>query len=105
MARPKKREPIEANLKGQRPPTTTQYTDGSLGIHLPNDIPIYLRAFRLVEQMKAEGRDLPNVTGFTVLLDAFTFGVKVYLRIGKDGTMRLIVDDADGRNVVAKWEK
>lgn len=104
-ARKPKRHKQELDLTKNHP--TTTYTDGSLGVHLPNDIPLYCRAFRLMGEIedRDDKRKVAALDGWTVQLDAFTFGVKVYLRIGMDGTLKLFIEDADGRQKLVEWEK
>src|SRR5262245_17035008 len=100
----RRREPVEVDLKKQGGPTA--YTDGSMGVVLPSDIPVYLRTFRLVERDDTRPRGSGDaLVGWTVQLDCFTYGVKVLLRIGRDGTLRLFVEDGDGREKVVEWVK
>lgn len=100
----KKRQKVEVDLKKHSEPVV--HTDESLGVHLPADIPIHLRAFRLMADVKREtdARPVSGLTGWTVMLDCFTMGVKVYVRVGRDGTLKLFTEDETGREMVTKWE-
>lgn len=107
MAQPECK-PAEADLAAinQQP---TEYTDGSVGVHAPFDCPVYVRVYRLMTDTREHDPKRrifsQGLTGHTVQLDAFTFGVKVYLRIGRDGNLKVITEDSDGREVVAEWQK
>jgi len=89
------------------PGVPEQYNDGSTGMHLPNDVPLYVRAFRLLGEFNdaTDGHVVGSLEGWTVQLDAWTFGVKVFLRIGMDGTLKLFIEDHDGRQKLVEWEK
>lgn len=86
-----------------------QYRDGSLGVHTPFDCPMYVRCYRLMSDTKEHDpkRKIFSqaLKGHTLQVDAFTFGVKVYVRIGKDGNLKVIVEDSDGRETVAEYNK
>jgi hypothetical protein len=43
--------------------------------------------------------------GHTLEIDAFTYGVIVYVRIGTDGNLKVIVEDSDGRETLAEYNK
>ena len=80
-------------------------------VKLGLEIPAYMRLVRIlkkeVEPVKypeTQGTGRVSV-GSTIELDYYTFGVKVYIRNGKDGTLRIITEDSEGREVVAKWER
>jgi hypothetical protein len=78
----------------------------SRGITLPADVPVHLRAFRLMEDMEdQDGRTVTRLGGWTVELDAFAFGVKVYMRVGRDGSLRLFCEDKDGREKLVEWSQ
>lgn len=85
------------------------YTDGSLGVVMPLDMPIYVRAHALVE--KLDGKEPPayvtRVAAHVLEIDAWLVGVKVYVRFEEeDGIRRLKVmaEDADGVSVLETWE-
>lgn len=82
--------------------------DDVASVVVPPDCPFYLKVYRL--NQKTKDHKPPRVStaflGTTVELDYFTFGVKVYVRQGlMDGTLKVIVEDSEGREVVAHYEK
>lgn len=83
------------------------YTDGSRGWHLPYDVPAYGKVFRLLGDYPPgdDGRVVEGLKGWVVELDAYTFGVKILVRIGMDGKMKLYVEDGDGMTKLEEWEK
>lgn len=83
------------------------YTDGSVGWHLPYDVPAYGKVFRLLGPATPteSGKPVEGLKGWVVELDAYTFGVKVLVRIGMDGTMKLYVEDGDGMTKMEEWQK
>jgi hypothetical protein len=91
---------VEIDL--QKHSTPTVHTDGSLGVQLPSDVPIHLRAFRLLSEFEGE-RPVMGLVGWTAQLDCFTFDVKIYIRVGRDGTLRVIAEDLNGRQLLMKW--
>jgi len=105
---PSKRHAQELDVEKYNTPNSQQrYRDpNTLGINLPNDIPVHMRAFRLMGEIKDSdtGRTVGALEGWTVQLDAFTFGVTVYLRIGRDGTLRVFAEDEDGREKLTEWQ-
>jgi hypothetical protein len=87
-----------------------EYADpNQKGVFLPFDLPVYATAYRLVQPTEDHDppmRDSQAMLGWTVVLDAFTHGVKVYVRIGlQDGTLKVFVEDSEGRDLVAGYEK
>jgi len=86
-----------------------KYKDGSIGLHLPFDVPMYARVFRLMEETGVVNNTGPveALKGWTVQLDAFTFGVTLYLRVGMDGTLKVFVKDGDDEKPVKleEWVK
>lgn len=41
--------------------------------------------------------------GVTIELDYYTVGVKLYIRYGKDHTLKVFADDAEGRELIGDW--
>jgi len=78
-------------------------------VMLPMDFPAYMRMLRILsKEAKAERRSQIPVhdhLGTTMELDFITMGVKVYIRHGRDGTLRVIGEDAEGRELLAEWKK
>lgn len=79
-------------------------------VKLGLEVPAYMRLVRIlkkeVEPTKYSTQGTGRVSvGATIELDYYTLGVKVYLRWGKDGTLRIITEDSDGRETVASWKK
>jgi hypothetical protein len=76
--------------------------------NLPFDMPAYLRAMRLLDQEPTPPGRTPDVmnvlVGWTLELDLFTRGVKVYVRLGRDGTLKVFAEDAEGMTKLAEWE-
>lgn len=85
------------------------YTDGSRGLHLPYDVPMYARVYRLLQETGEVNNTGPveALKGWTVQLDAFTFGVTLYLRVGMDGTLKVFAKDGDGEKPVKleQWDR
>lgn len=102
------RQKVEADLAhlNQEP---EQYADGSLGVHTPFDMPVYVKAFRLMSDTKEHDPKKKvfsqGLKGHTLEVDCFTFGVKVYVRIGTDGTLKVITEDGEGRTVLAEYNR
>lgn len=104
-----KRVPHEVDLRewqAKFPPS--HFNDGSMGVVTPFDMPTYVRAHRLMQD--TEDNNPPSLhstalKGFTLEVDAFTFGVKVFIRLGMDGTLRVFVQDSDGTEKVADYSK
>lgn len=90
-----------------------QYNDGSVGVNTPFDMPVFVKAFRLTDEepdMLHSGNgemrhSIRTLKGWTLELDAFTFDVKLYVRIGRDGTLRVFAEDDAGMEKVAEWSK
>lgn len=76
--------------------------------NLPFDMPAYLRAMRLLDQEPNPPGRTPEVmnvlVGWTLELDLFTRGVKVYVRLGRDGTLKVFAEDSEGMTKLAEWE-
>lgn len=105
MAERKAKEVDLAHLN-QEP---TEYRDGALGVHMPFDMPIHVKAFRLMSDTKEHNPKhkvfSQGLKGHTLEVDAYTYGVKVYVRIGTDGNLKVIVEDSDGRETLAEYNK
>lgn len=82
-----------------------KYRDGSIGLHLPWDVPMYARVFRLLDETE-EGTNAGALRGWTVQLDAFTFDVSLYVRVGLDGTLKVFAKTTEGKPVkLEEWNK
>jgi hypothetical protein len=79
------------------------------GVFPPFDFPVYVQAFRLMQDTKDHApplKDSQAMLGWTLVVDAFTYGVKVYVRIGLvDGTLKVFVEDSEGRDLAASYER
>lgn len=64
------------------------YTDGSRGFCLPNDMPAYAKVHRLFG-------DDGGLTGHTLELDAFLLGVKVFIRHDRSGSIKIFTQEND----------
>lgn len=79
----------------------------------PYDMPLYVRFFRrLTQQTTGRKSHTGEHLGSTVELAFYTFGVTVYVRhdraTAKDGSgakLHVIVEDDEGREVVASYER
>ena len=92
MAKKHKRQLIDLDTYNDRP---QQYTDGSVGFHLPHDCPAYAKVFRLYDQ-GAGGA----LKGHTIELSAFLLGVKVLVRIGRQpSSIKVFVQEDDGKPI------
>lgn len=77
-------------------------------MRLPFELACYMRVVRI---LKAEPEPTKSATqysgrislGTTVELDYYTMGVKIFVRHGKDGTLKVFTEDSEGRQVVAEW--
>lgn len=75
-------------------------------VRLPMDCPAYMRVLRITKEGRQNGgATIYDVVAHTIELDVFTFGVKVLVRIGKDGTLKVFTEDSDGREVVASYTR
>lgn len=75
---------------------------------LPMDFPGYLRALRILKPNEGTLAASAHVqTATTLEVDCFTFGVKVFIRAGfvGDRTLKIIVEDSEGRTCVASYER
>lgn len=108
MTKPAPRTSHESDLQVLNAGVPTEYTDGSLGVVTPTDMPVYLRAFTLMQD--TPDHRPPAVTsralkGWTLQVDAFTFGVSLFIRIGMDGTLKVFAQDNDGTTKLEEWQK
>lgn len=85
----------------------TQYTDGSLGVNMPLDMPVYVRAHRLMQDTEDHNPKRKQYSralkGHTLEIDCFTFGVKLFVRLGRDGTLKVFAEDSDGTAKLEEW--
>lgn len=100
---------------------TKQYEEDTVNLghgHLtfPFDFPTFMTLDRLMETVdgeveklhKGNGRmenSLRGLKGWTLTIDCFTFGVKLYVRIGRDGTLKVFAEDGDGVTKLEEWTK
>jgi len=104
MAKKLRKVEVDLSRYNEGPKLPERYNDGSTGWHLPNDVPVYGRAHRLLGPT-ADGES-EGLKGWTVELDAWTFGVKVFLRIGMDSTMKLFIQEGDDKPIkLEEWDK
>lgn len=100
------RKKVEADLPALNQ-TPTEYTDGSMAIHVPFDCPAYVRVHRLMKPTREHDPKRKifssGLEGHTITIDCFTFGVKVYVRLGRDGSLKVISEDAEGRETLSTW--
>lgn len=75
-------------------------TPNSGFVNLPVDMPAHLKVVRLVKETSTH----MELVGWTAVVDTISFGVKVFVRIGRDGTLKLFVEDADGTRKVEEWD-
>lgn len=96
-----KRIPHEVDLSRYNPPIVQRqglaYQDGSKGLGLPYDVPLYCRVHRL---MQAGG-----LVGWTTEINAFTFGVDVLVRVGMDHTLKVFERTSDGVELLTSYIK
>lgn len=80
-------------------------------VKMPLDFPAYMRVIRLLKEDVEPVKDPATqgtgrvTVGATMEVDFTGMGVKIWIRAGRDGTLRIITEDSDGREVVAKWER
>lgn len=82
--------------------------DSQKYVRLPMDFPGYLRVMRVTKQPVVDGTGKATIwepVAVTLELDMFTFGVKLYVRVGKDGTCKIISEDGDGREKLAEYTR
>lgn len=101
-----KRQRVEVDLEKHSTPVVGSKAPG-VGVQLPADIPIHLRCFRLMEDIQgaSDAKPVKGLSGWTAMLDCFTFDVKLYVRVGRDGTLRVIAEDSEGRCKLMEWTK
>lgn len=109
-----KKRLVEADLeKLARNPHTT-YRDGSNGVNLPFDVPIYARCFRVMRpepdhDPRGERGGIVNseaLVGWRTELEMFTYGVKVIVKIDRETqAMTIVVEDDEGQEEVGTWTK
>jgi hypothetical protein len=97
------------DLDSETQPLGTDHHDTEWGprcyVTMPYDVPMYMRIMRLVNtQVNGRKSHTGEQTGWTIELDAYTFGVKLWVRIGKDGTFKVFTEDSEGRELVANYE-
>ena len=70
---------------------------------LPYDFPAYMRVMRLIDDHLSQGGGVSGeVRGRTLELDLFTFGIKVWVRVGGD-EVKVFIEDSEGRTKVAEY--
>lgn len=75
-------------------------------VRLPMDFPGYLRALRITKEGRKNGAAvIYDQVATTLELDCFGFGVKLYVRAGRDGTLKIFTEDADGRELIASYTR
>lgn len=79
-------------------------------VKIPLEFPAYMRVLRILKaetEPVTRQHEVPGrvTVGVTMELNFTGLGVKVYLRYGRDGTLRIITEDGDGREVLAKYER
>lgn len=84
-----------------------QYRDGSLGVTMPFDAPVYLRAYRLMED--TEDHDPPRMysqglKGWVFQMDIIDLDIKLFVRLDRSGAMKVFAEDSEGREVLGEWE-
>lgn len=77
----------------------------------PMDLPAYVRFWRrIMRQDQSAKATVLDDLGVTMEFDAYTFGVKVYVRYdrpkqrGKRGTLLVMVEDHEGTETLARYE-
>lgn len=108
---------VEANVpeynRGPNTPQPQRNDSNITPINLPYDINAYVRAHRLVREPPeleekwdgTTGPTLTSIVGSTIEVDCFTYGVKIFVRMGKDGTLKLFAEDGDGITKYEEWKK
>lgn len=76
----------------------------------PFEFPAYLRFWRRVlRRQEGRKRQSSDHLGTTLEVDVYSFGIKVYLRydlpLDGVGRLKVIVEDGDGLNTVAEYER
>lgn len=78
-------------------------------VNLPMDMPAYMRVMRLMrigEGHKPEKNHyVYEHVGWTAEVDAYGFGVRIVVRVGRDGTLKVFAMDADGTHKLQEWTK
>lgn len=113
MAKPSKGiTPSEVDLvalnSGANAPKPLAKNENIVPVHTPFETPAYLRAYRLFKSKDDPtnpGSGLRALAGTTLEVDAYTFGVKVFIRFGMDGTLKVFAEDGDGTIKLEEWSK
>lgn len=105
MPRPSKGvKPLEIDLnklnEGKNSPKPLHKHPDITPIHAPYETPAYVRAHRLMSDVEGEPS---GFVGTTLEVDAFTFGVKVFIRFGMDRTLKIFAEDGDGTIKLEEW--
>lgn len=78
--------------------------DSVAAVATPMDVPIQVRLHRLVDKKKIKKGEV-TATGFTLEVDDWSFGVKVFVRHSfKDGTLKVFIEDDEGMSLVQKYQ-
>lgn len=104
-------EPVDLSIYNSDKAQKGTYRDADVNAFgLPMDVPIYCTVHRLMVNNK-EHRP-PKVmsralVGHTITLEDPTWGVKVYVRrgMGDDKTLKIMIEDGDGIECVATYER
>lgn len=77
---------------------------------MPIGTNVAVELFRKVAQTPAarQGHSTVDTVGHTVVMDYYTFGVKVYVKVELQGKQRRLVvflEDSDGREVIGEYEQ
>jgi hypothetical protein len=73
---------------------------------LPMDMPAYLRAYRLLSEIDSKsGGEIKALEGWLAEFDAFTLGVKVFVRIDRGGTLKVFAEDSEGIAKLGEWSR
>lgn len=111
MASDRTAHPVDlAPLNSERA-QTGMYRDPDVNAFgLPMDVPIWCKVYRLMRNTKQHKPPLVNsraLVGHTIELHDPTYGVTVYIRrgMGDDQTLKVMIEDGDGRETVAEYTK
>lgn len=75
-------------------------------VRLPFDLPCYMRVIRVTNPPRTDiAAKMYDPVAITIELDFFIIGLKLYVRVGNDGTYKIITEDSEGRELLAQYER
>lgn len=93
-------EAVEANLRPANE-QFAEYVDGTLGVCLPPDAPAYVRFWRIMGDVNGAR----GLKATLISVDCWIDHVKVFIRRDMQGGLKIMVEDAEGKELVGEWQR